>query len=194
MVSLPQQPTRMTEAEYLIFERESEIKHEYVNGEIFAMSGATENHNLISVNILTILKRQLRGKGCKVYPADMRLRVQATGEYFYPDASVVCEKAQFAEGVFDSLINPILIVEVLSPSTEVYDRGKKFQTYRKMPTLQEYLLVSQDHPQIERYFLNQAGNWELTDVIGLDNTLELLAVECMLEMSEVYDLVVFDIE
>ena len=126
MVSLPHQPTHMSESDYLAYDRESDIKYDYIAGEIFAMTGATENHNLISVNILASLKGQLRGGGCKVYPSDMRLRVQATGEYFYPDASAVCEKAQFAEGVFDSLINPILIVEVLSPSTEAYDRGKKF--------------------------------------------------------------------
>lgn len=191
MASLPQQHAHMTETEYLAFERESDIKHEYINGEIFAMTGASENHNLISVNILTSLKSQLRGKGCKVYPADMRVRVQATGEYFYPDASAVCEKAQFAENIFDSLINPSLIIEVLSPSTERYDRGKKFQIYRKIETFKEYVLISQDNPHIEHYAINQAGKWELTDVIGLDNSLKLLSVGCTLDMNEVYDLVSF---
>lgn len=194
MASLPQQPAHMTESEYLAFERESGIKHEYINGEIFAMTGATENHNLISVNILTTLKSQLSGKGCKVYPADMRVRVQETGEYFYPDASAVCEKAQFAEGVFDSLINPDLIIEVLSSSTERFDRGKKFQIYRKIASLREYILIAQDKPHIERYALNHAGKWELTDVIGLDSSLKLISVECTLDMKEVYDLVIFTSE
>lgn len=194
MSALPEYPKRKSEAEYLAFERESNIKHEYMDGEIFAMAGASRSHNLISVNIITALRNQARTKGCTVYPSDMRIRIEALADYAYPDVSVLCGDSQFAEDVFDSLLNPSLIIEVLSPSTEKYDRGKKFQKYRKIDTLREYLLVSQDSPRIERYLLNDNQKWELTDAIGLETTLELPSIGCELNLREVYDLVDFPLE
>ena len=116
----------MSEAEYLEFERASEIKHEFLDGDVFDMTGASEAHNLITVNVITALKNQLRGRPCKLYASDMRVKVSTTGLYTYPDISVVCGEAQFGDEQLDTLLNPNLIIEVLSPSTESYDRGKSF--------------------------------------------------------------------
>ena len=143
----------MTEAEYLDFERASEFKHEFLAGEVFAMTGASRAHNLMSVNVITTLKNQLRGRPCEIYPGDMRVAVKATGLYTYPDISVVCGEAQFADDQLDTLLNPTVIIEVLSPSTERDDRGKKFQNYREIVALEEYVLIAQDSPRIERFLL-----------------------------------------
>ena len=194
MASLPQFPTKMSEDEYLAFERNSDLKHEYIDGEVFAMAGASRYHNLMSVNVITTLRNQTKGSDCSVYPADMRVKILPLSEYTYPDISLICGEAEFAEGVFDSLVNPLVIIEVLSPSTEGYDRGKKFQKYRHMPSLQEYILIAHDSPRIERYYLNNAGNWELTDIMGLDNTLKLASVPYELALSDVCDLVKFETE
>ena len=191
MASLPQYQKKMTESEYLKFEENSDIKHEYIDGEIFAMTGASRYHNTICVNVITSLRNQSKGSPCKIYPSDMRVKIESLSEYTYPDISLVCGDPQFAEGVFDSLINPILLIEVLSPSTEAYDRGKKFQIYRHMASLKEYILIAQDSPHIERYYINKAGNWELSDIIGLDNTLNLISVPYQFVMRDIYDLVIF---
>jgi Uma2 family endonuclease len=177
----------MTEAEYLEFERASEIKHEFFAGEVLAMTGASEAHNLICVNVITMLKNQLRGQPCKIYPSDMRVKVEATGLYTYPDITVVCGDAQFADTELDTLINPLVIIEVLSPSTERYDRGRKFQQYRVLPSLREYVLIAQDHPRIEHYRLQETGTWQLTDAKGLEASLELPSIGCMLALAEVYE-------
>jgi Uma2 family endonuclease len=181
----------MSEAQYLAFERASEFKHEFIRGDVVAMTGASEAHNLISVNLIASLKTQLRGRPCKIYPGDMRLKVEATGLYTYPDISVVCGDARFVDGECDTLTNPTVLIEVLSPSTEGYDRGKKFQEYRQLASLQEYLLVSQDSPRIERFLLQETGLWELTDAVGLAATLELPAIDCTLALTDVYEQVTF---
>ena len=137
MAATPQTPKVMTEAEYLAFERASLLKHEYIGGEVFAMTGASEAQSLISVNLIASLKNQLRGRPCKVYPGHMRLKIEVTGLYTYPDISVVCGEARFADAAFDTLLNPTLIIEILSPSTERHDRGRKFQGYRLLASLQE---------------------------------------------------------
>lgn len=191
MSALPQTPIAMTEAEYLKFERTSEVKHEFFAGEVFAMTCASEAHNLICTNLITALKNQLRGQLCKVYPSDMRVKIEATGLYTYPDISVVCGDAQFADEVFDTLINPMVIIEVLSPSSERYDRGKKFQQYRNLPSLQEYVLVAQDSPRIERFRLQKSEIWEFTDAKGLEASLELSSIGCTLALGEVYEQITF---
>ncbi len=187
MSALPQTPVAMTEAEYLKFERTSEVKHEFFAGEVLAMTGASEAHNLICANLITTLKNQLRSQPCKVYPSDMRVKIEATGLYTYPDISVVCGDAQFADEEFDTLINPMVIIEVLSPSSERYDRGKKFQQYRDLPSLQEYVLVAQDDSHIERFRLQKSGIWEFTDVEGQEASLELTSIGCTLALVEVYE-------
>lgn len=188
----PQQeyPLQMTEAEYLEFEQNSETRHEYVDGQVFAMAGASRAHSRISVNLTRIIGTQLRGKNCALRSNDMRIQM-ASGKYTYPDLSAVCGESQFAPNVFDSLINPTLILEILSPSTEAYDRGQKFRNYRLLPSLREYILVAQDSPRIERYHLLKDDIWSFIEVAGLDSSIELLSIDCTLPLAEVYEDVEF---
>ena len=189
MAALTQQ--RMTPAEYLAFERDSEIKHEYLDGMIFAMSGASRAHNLICSYTTIHLGNQLQNQPCEIYPADMRVNVEATGLYTYPDLSVVCGEAQLADDEFDTLLNPLLIIEVLSPSTEGYDRGKKFHHYQQLESLREYVLIAQDSPRIERFLRQDDDTWVLTNVTGLENSLPLASVDAALSLAEVYQKVTF---
>jgi Uma2 family endonuclease len=191
---MPQASQTMSEADYLAFERASELKHEYFAGEVFAMSGASEAHNLICTSTSFLLYGQLRSRPCNVYPGDMRVKVEATGLYTYPDISVVCGEAQFSDDHLDTLVNPTVIIEVLSPSTEGYDRGKKFQQYREIPSLREYLLISQDSPRIERYGRQSDGTWVFDDAHGLDAHLALASIDCRLALAEVYERVTFPAE
>ena len=160
MCAIPES-LRMTEPEYLEFERENESKHEYFCGEVFAMARASANHTLICSYVASALIVALGDKPCAVYQNDMRVKVSATGLFTYPDVSVVCGDPQFADDIFDTLLNPIVLIEVLSPSTEAHDRGKKFQDYRQIPSLQEYLLISQDSARIERYLRQNDKTWIL---------------------------------
>lgn len=187
MSALPNVPKRMTEAEYLIFERASEFKHEFVNGEVVAMTGASRAHNLISVNVLTALKSVLRGQGCEIYPADMRVKVAATGLYTYPDISVVCGEAAFNDDRLDTLLNPTVVIEILSPTTERYDRGRKFQHYRELESLQMYVLIAQDMPRIECYARTGSDQWVLSDYKGLDADARLDPIGATLRLAEVYE-------
>lgn len=194
MVAIPQDkyPLQMTEAEYLTFERASELKHEFINGEVFAMSGASRAHNLIVINTLATLHTQLRQGDCEIYPSDMRVKIIASTRYTYPDITVVCGEPQFADNEFDTLLNPLLLIEVLSPSTEAYDRGDKFQHYRKIPSLRDTILISQATAQIDHYHLQDNGTWSLTDAEGLTATLTLEAIGCELKLADVYERVQFD--
>lgn len=159
MSALQQTTQVMTEAEYLTFERASELKHEFLAGQVFAMTGASKAHNLISGSTYVTLYNQLRGRPCNLFPSDMRVKVTATGLHTYPDLSVVCGEAQFSDDEFDTLLNPTVIIEVLSPSTERYDRGKKFQHYRELPSLREYVLIAQDSLRVECYLRQESGSW-----------------------------------
>ena len=169
-----------TVEQYLEMERASEEKHEYLDGEIYLMSGASANHNLIVGTLLGILYNQLRQRPCVYFPSDMRVKVSNTGLYTYTDISVVCEPPQLESDPQDTLLNPTLMVEVLSPSTESYDRGKKFQHYRALKSLHEYLLISQDSARIERHLRQPNNEWLLTDAAGLDAMLELPSIQCTL--------------
>ena len=180
-----------TEAKYLAFERSSEEKHEFLNGEIFAMAGAKENHNLIVANIIASLHSQVRNRPCRVYPSDMRVKSTHTGSYTYPDIVVVCDTPQFEDDERDTLLNPTVIIEVLSPSTESYDRGKKFRLYRTIEALQEYILITQDSVLIEQY-VRQSKNWLLTYADSLDAVMKLPSIDCTLILSDVYEKVTFD--
>ena len=186
--------TKLTPEEYLEFERKSEIKHEYFDGEIFAMSGAKRNHNVIAWNIGGELRQKLKGKNCEAYPGDMRVFVPATGLYTYPDLVVVCGEPEFQDDVFDTLLNPTLLIEVLSDSTEGYDRGKKFQHYRSIESLREYVLVSQDEARIEKYVKTGDGFWLLSEAVGLDSEIEFSSIECRIPLAEVYDKIDFSVE
>lgn len=182
----------MTPEAYLEFERASEIKHEYFGGEVFAMTGASRNHNRIVINTLASLHGQLRKRPCEVYPSDMRVKTHSTVLYTYPDISVVCGEPQFEDAILDTLLNPTLIIEVLSPSTERYDRGKKFQHYRTLVSLQEYVLIPQDSYRIERYLRQPTDEWLFTDITEIASTLELPSIECQLVLAEVYEKVTFE--
>lgn len=195
MISQPNpQPMRMTEADYLKFERASETKHEYIAGEVFAMTGASQHHSLISGSVIAALYGQLRERPCKVYPGLMRLVIAASNVYTYPDISVVCGESILADDQhLDTLTNPMLIIEVLSPSTELYDRGRKFQYYRQIESLREYVLIAQDAPRIER-FVRQGDVWQFSDAVGLDASLELPSIGCTLALGDIYEQVTFEAE
>ena len=184
--------TKLTPAEYLEFERKSEERHEYFDGEIYAMSGAKRNHNKIVGNLSGLIWQHLKGKDCEFYPTDMRVFVPATGLYTYPDLVVVCGEPQFQDNTFDTLLNPVLLIEVLSDSTEGYDRGKKFQHYRSIETLQEYVLVSQTEARVEKYVRHGDGFWLLSEAVGLDSEIEFASINCRVALSEVYDKINFD--
>jgi Uma2 family endonuclease len=192
MSALPvfSQPT--TEAEYLAFERDSEIKHEFIDGAIHAMTGASRSHNLIVTSTIATLYTQLRGKGCELYPSDMKVRTPATGSYTYPDITVVCDEARFGDDQRDVLLNPTVIIEVLSPATEAFDRGLKFQRYRELESLQEYILIAQDRPHIERFVRQAHGLWQLSEAHGLQATIALASIACQLALADVCEQVSFD--
>ena len=177
--------------DYLALERSAEFKSEYFDGEIFAMAGASESHNLIVINTIRELSIQLKKRPCKVYANDMRIKVSPTGLFTYPDVVVVCGQAQFDDSHRDTLLNPTLIVEVLSDSTEAYDRGRKFEHYRKLESLAEYVLIAQHRPHVESYRRQPDQRWVLTDSDGLDGKLRLDAIDCELALAEIYDKVEF---
>jgi Uma2 family endonuclease len=191
MSPIPNDPIHMSEVEYLDFERKSEFRHEYINGEILAMAGASDEHNLILASLIRHIGNQVFGTNCKYYPSDMRVKVEATASYLYPDMLVLCGEKKFAGGSFDTLLNPGLIIEVLSPSTEAYDRGAKFSDYRKIPSLQEYILVSQHIASVERYLRAENGKWTLIEYEGLEAKLEPGSIACTLALSDIYEQVDF---
>lgn len=178
-----------TAEEYLSLERSASYKSEFHDGQIYAMTGASRRHNLITVNIAGELRIQLKKRPCEVYSNDMRVKAVEANSYHYPDIVVVCGTPQFEDAQVDTLLNPTLLIEVLSPSTEAYDRGGKFAHYRKMATLREYLLVVQDQPSIERY-LRQGDVWILSEALGLEASVSLESIDCILSLREVYDKVV----
>jgi Uma2 family endonuclease len=173
--------------EYLAIERRSDTKHEYYAGEMFAMAGATEEHNLIAGNVFASLHLQLKGRPDKIFLSDMRVKVVATGLRTYPDVVALCGETEFEDGVRDTLTNPSLLVEVLSESTESYDRGKKFEHYRKIPSFREYLLIAQDRVHIERYLRSDDGQWVLLEYGDLASTIELSSIGGTLQIADVYD-------
>jgi Uma2 family endonuclease len=176
-----------TPEEYLALERQAQCKSEYYAGEIFAMAGASRWHNLIVTNVLRELSLQLKGRPCTTYPSDMRVKISPAGLYTYPDVTVVCGAAQFEDTQQDTLLNPTLIVEVLSESTEAYDRGGKFVHYRKLASLMEYVLIAQTKSHIEHYIRQPDNRWLLEEAESLHGTVHLPAIDCHLSLAEVYD-------
>lgn len=183
--------TKLTAEEYLEFERKSEERHEFFAGETFAMSGAKRNHNKVVGNLSGLIWQHLKGKDCEFYPTDMRVFVPETGLYSYPDLVVVCGEPIFQDDVLDTLLNPFILIEVLSDSTESYDRGKKFQHYRSIESLQEYVLVSQDEARGEKYVRHGDGFWLLSEAVGVDSEIEFSAIECKIPLAEIYDKIDF---
>jgi len=189
-MSALQQPF-YTPEQYLEIERKAEYKSEYYAGQMFAMAGASREHNLITGNIVGELRSLLRGEPCETYPSDMKVLVSASGLYTYPDVSVACGEPQFLDRQGDVLLNPLVIVEVLSDSTEAYDRGAKFALYQRVESLQEYVLVSQDKARVERYVRQPGGRWLYSRADGLEVEVPLEALGCCLLLSEVYDRIMF---
>ncbi len=182
-----QPKTLITPEEYLASERKAEYKNEYINGEIRAMTGASREHNLVSLSIASELRAQLKGRPCEVYCIDMRLRIPSANVYTYPDVVVVCGEPKLEDRHVDTLLNPTLVVEVLSKSTEKYDRTAKSDYYRTLESLAEYLLVSQNEYAVELYTKQADGSWLLTSVRGLESVVELRSIGCALRLSEIYE-------
>jgi Uma2 family endonuclease len=184
-------PHKMSEEEYLAFERASEFKHEYVNGEIIDMAGASTNHIVICTYTASALVASLGDKPCTVFQNDLRIKATMFHSYRYPDIAVVCGEAKYSDDTFDTIMNPIMLIEVLSASTEKDDRGKKLLEYRQIESLQEYLLISQESPQIERYLRQKGKDWLYSEVSGLESKIILPSVEVTLALSDVYKKVNF---
>ncbi|HLC15340.1 MAG TPA: Uma2 family endonuclease [Thermodesulfovibrionia bacterium] len=180
----------ISEDEYLEQERASETKSEYFRGEVFAMAGASREHNMIVANIIAELVLQLKKRQCIVYPSDMRLKVEQSGLYTYPDVMVVCDKEEFSDKKKDTLLNPVVIIEVLSDSTERYDRGEKFFNYRQVDSLKEYVLVWQKRQKIEKYSRVNNTLWTLSETDDNNQSVLLDSIGCKLELVNVYDKVV----
>lgn len=189
MSTLPQRT--YSPQEYLEIDRAADTRNEYFRGEIFAMSGGSSRHSLIAANILGELRSALRDKPCTVFTGDLRIGVSASGLYTYPDVSVACGELQFDDKRRDTLLNPVVLVEVLSETTEAYDRGKKFQHYQKLTSLREYLVVGQDAPIVELFSRNDDGTWKLTTINELGGSLIIPAIGVTLPLSEVYAKVEF---
>jgi Uma2 family endonuclease len=178
--------TYLTPEEYLDIERKAEHKSEYFNGEIFALAGTSKEHNIIAGNLIAVLKSQLREKSCEVFFSELRVRVPSTSLYTYPDIIVVCGEQKFEDKEFDTLLNPTLIIEILSESTESYDRGKKFENYLQFESLQEYVLVSQKQVRIEKYLRQDKGKWLFSEERSLEKVIELPSIKCSFPLREVY--------
>ena len=181
-----------TPQEYLTLERGSQQKNEYLNGDIFAMGGASERHNIIVGNVLASIHGQLRGRPCKVYSSDMRVKIDATGLYTYPDVVALCGEAQFDDEQQDTLLNPGVIIEVLSRSTEGYDRGEKFAHYRRVDTLKEYVLISQERRRVEWYVRQPDNQWLMSEAYQIQESLLLPSIICTLLITDIYDRIEFE--
>jgi Uma2 family endonuclease len=182
-----QRTTLLTPEEYLEIERRAERKSEYFKGEMFAMAGASLAHVVIVGNLGRELGNLLEAGPCGVYSSELRLRVSPDGLYTYPDLMVICGDPQFADNRGDTVVNPVLIIEVLSESTEAYDRGKKFDQYRTLPSLREYLLVAQDAPRIEQWTRQPDDNWLMAETSRMDASIRLASIDCVLPLTKIYN-------
>lgn len=185
------QPRYLTPDEYLLIERRAETKSEYIDGVMYAMAGASPNHNIVLSNLITELNLQLRPTPCLVFPSDMKVRIPDRRKYLYPDVSVVCRQPVYADNDKYVLLNPLLVVEILSESTAAYDRSRKFLWYQQIEALEEYVLVSQDEPLVETYHRQSDGTWTYTKLDRLDAVMTLRSVNCAIPLKTVYSKVEF---
>ena len=177
---------------YLDFERVQVERHEFLDGSVYAMAGESPNHSTICFNLCAIVGLQLRGTKCRGFSPNMKIATNEKGLYSYPDLAVICGQPTFYDGTKDVVTNPTLIVEVLSPSTESYDRGEKFLRYtNQIETLQNYILISQDKPLIEIFSRQDNSGWKKWEVAGLESVLKIDSIECEIALAELYDLVDF---
>lgn len=182
----PARKLSFTFAEYVAQEQASDTKHELVNGEIFAMAGGTIEHGRLASRVTAALLAQLRGRPCEAFSSDVRVRVLATGLATYPDLSIVCGRLAHDPEDTNTIVNPIVLVEVLSDSTEAYDRGEKFAHYQRIPSLKEYVIVSQRSPRIEVFQRNEDGkSWTLY-VAETSESVKLASIQCQIAVDEVY--------
>ncbi|MFN8443144.1 MAG: Uma2 family endonuclease [Caldilineaceae bacterium] len=186
MFAAKMKPRLISPEEYLQQEEISTDRHEYFKGEVFLMAGGSHNHEMICGGILSLLRQQARRKKCTAYGSNMKIQVKSSGLFTYPDAMLVCGKIEFAAERKDVITNPLLIVEVLSSSTQSYDRGDKFALYRGLPSFAHYLLIHQDEPLIEYHQKTRQG-WLLTETAGIDATLNLETIELSLPLRELYE-------
>lgn len=177
---------KLTAAEYLAREEKADRRSEFFDGDVFAMAGASREHNAITRNLTAELHMRLRDGPCQVFVADQRVKVSRTGLYTYPDVLVVCGTPEYAPESRNTLTNPRVVIEVLSDDTERYDRTTKFRHYKKLPSVMEYVLVSQTEPLVERFVRADDGRWPQDDVVGLDAVLALATVPAEVPMAEVY--------
>ncbi|MBD1213744.1 MAG: Uma2 family endonuclease [Dolichospermum circinale Clear-D4] len=189
MIAVKDKFPKLTPEEYFVWEEKQLLRHEYLNGEIYAMSGRTQNHGRIASNIIFIVKGHLRGGGCQVGNSDCRVNILETKDYVYPDVSVTCEDSD--RTATQAIQYPCLIVEVLSPSTANYDRGDKFRLYRRNPRLQDYVLVDAEKIAIDLYRKNDRGNWEIFNYQSGDN-IELRSINLSFPIESVYEDIVFE--
>jgi Uma2 family endonuclease len=177
----------LTPEQYLEIERKAEYKSEYYRGEMFAMAGASWNHNLLVAHLLRDIGRQLRGKPCEICPSDMRVRVSSTGLYTYPDLVAVCGAPKLLDDRMDTLLNPHLIIEVLSPSTEAYNRGRKFEHYQSIDSFREYLMVASDRIHADLFTRQADGRWLLTSAKRLEDSIDLQSIGCSVSLDALYE-------
>lgn len=179
-----------TPADYLAFERDHPQKHEFIDGRVVLQAGASRSHTLIGTNVVSSLHQQLRPRPCAVYGSDMRVAIPQTRRYVYPDITVVCGAASFEDALDDTLTNPTLIVEILSPSTERYDRGKKFQAYQTLESFQEYLLIAQDAVMVEHFVRRSDTLWTFEVVTDRAASITLTSIGCTLRVEAIYEKIV----
>jgi Uma2 family endonuclease len=184
MASLPK--TYLTPKEFLAIDRKAQLKSEYFGGQAVAFAGASKEHNLIVANVIAAIHRQLIGRPCNVYPSDMRVGITRTGAYAYPDVVVTCGEEQFEDGMTDILLNPIVLIEVSSDSTVGRDRGEKFENYKRMDSLREYLLISQTPYRADLYVRQNDFQWLLTEIHDRDGIVDLSSINCRLTLRDIY--------
>lgn len=172
--------------EYLAMERASEFKHELRDGEMLPMPGSRENHNQISMNGSVILGSALFGRPCRVFNSDMRVKVVATGLYTYPDLSALCGLAEFEDEVRDTLLNPMVLMEILSPSTASYDRGEKFENYRQIPSLTDFILVAQDRIHVEQFTRQADDRWQMREYKSSSGNIRIESIDCVIPIGRLY--------
>ncbi len=180
---------QISETQYLARERAAEYRSEYLAGRMYAMTGASREHNVITLNLGRELSMQLRSRPCEVYVLEMRVKVAPTGLYTYPDVVGLCGRPEFEDAAVDTLLNPAFAIEVLSPSTEAYDRGEKFAHYRRLATLREYVLVAQARMRVERYARVEPGSdsWTFAALTEPGEQLELTSLGCAVPLREIYE-------
>ena len=178
--------------DYLIAERAATEKHEYYKGEIFAMSGASLRHNRIQINLILGIGNLLKGKSCEIFGSDLRVHIPPNSLFTYPDAVIVCGEPQLLDDAQDTVLNPTVIFEVLSPSTQSYDRGDKFKLYRDIPSLHAYILVATDKPGVEQYCKRSDGTWTLQEFTDTEAAISINSINCTLLMAQIYEGVAFN--